>query len=101
MSFWKKPEQTALQKAHAAALVQLSNVDEGTKEYKEILKNVTRLSELVAQEKGCEDKVSKDVIVKVAGSAILTLIIVGYESRNVITTKAPTLINFLPLNKSN
>lgn len=100
MSLFKKPEPTALEKARDEALNELRQLDEGTDRYNEVLKNVSKLTKLIDLERGHDDKVSKDALAKIVGSAVLTLIIVGYESRSVITTKAPNLLNFLPMNKS-
>lgn len=100
MSFWKKREKTKLELARDETLDQLKGLDQSQPEYKTLLKTASKLTKLIDLERAQEDKVSKDTIVKVAGSVALTLVIVGYESRNVITTKAPNLINFLPMNKS-
>jgi hypothetical protein len=79
-------EKTGLEKARDEALSELSGFTAETEAYMKIVTRVETLSKLIALEKA--EKLSPNTIAIVLGNAVIALVVVAYESKNVVTTKA-------------
>lgn len=90
--FTKKPaEKTGLERAREDALDVLNDYAPVDDEYKTILKRVVTLSNLM--EKEAPEKLSINALLPVIGTIASVVVIVGYEQRQVLTSKA---LQFLP-----
>jgi hypothetical protein len=85
----KKDKRTDLEKEIDTLISKLSEKEEGSDEYDDIISAIDRLVGIRNKMKNKDgDKVSKDTIVIVAGNLLGILLILGYEKANVITSKA-------------
>ena len=87
MFTWKKRpvEKTGLEEARDEVLAELRGQMADTEEYAKLIAHVKTLSELIDKEKS--EKLSPNTIAIVLGNAFIALVVVGYESKNVVTTK--------------
>ena len=86
MSIWNHySEKTGLEKARDDALLNLANFMPDDEKYSEIMVHVKTLTELIKLEK--REGVSPNTLAIILGNTIIGLIVVGYESKNVVTTK--------------
>ena len=84
--FKKSPAiKTGLQEARDKALEELKNFSAAEPQYKALLAHVKTLTKLMASEKS--EKLSPNTLAIVLGNAFITLVVVGYESKNVVNTK--------------
>lgn len=92
--FIKKPiEKSGLEEARDTALEELRSFEVQTDEYKKIMKHVKTLSELIDTEKS--EKLNVNTLAIILGNAVIALLVVGYESKNVVTTKVFPFLNKL------
>ena len=89
--FNRNPEKTGLEDAIETALSELKGYEITQDQYAQGVDQIVKLHALKQNEK--RDRVSKDTLVATAGNLLGILVIVGYESRHVITSKA---LNLLP-----
>ena len=80
------PEVKALRSEIAALMLDMDGLSKGGKEYSQRVKQLERLHTLLDNKKSC--RVSPDTLAIIAGNALVALIIVAYEQKNVISTKA-------------
>jgi hypothetical protein len=78
-------EKTGLEKARDEALSELDSFTADTEDYKKIMVHVKTLSKLIDLEKS--EKLSPNTIAVIIGNALIAIVVVGYESKNVMTTK--------------
>jgi hypothetical protein len=83
---WKRQsEKSGLVKARDKALFELQGYEATDAQYQKIIVHVKDLTHLIDLEKS--ERVSPNTIAIVLGNVIITLIVIGYESSNVVTTK--------------
>ena len=86
MSILKKPtEKSGLEKARDEALSELQSFTSDMAEYDKIIVHVETLSKLIDMEKS--EKLSPNTVAMILGNAVIALVVVAYESKNVVTTK--------------
>lgn len=92
--FKKTPkEPTDLDLALKRAYQVLEQRIPGTEEYNQVMKHITKLHKLKMNETKSSDPVSKDALLRLAGTLGGILMIVAYEHSHVITSKA---LGFVP-----
>jgi len=85
-----KSEKTGLEEARDQALLELKNFTTDDALYEQTLKHVKTLSKLIEAE--AHEKLNPNTVALIAGNAFVALIVVSYESKNVVGTK---VISFL------
>jgi hypothetical protein len=92
MFTWNRPrEKTGLENARDEALSELSSFTADTEEYMKVVTRVETLTKLIDLEKS--EKLSPNTIAIIIGNAIIALVVVAYESKNVVTTKVLPFLN--------
>jgi hypothetical protein len=81
-----QPEPTKLEKTIDRLLTQMAEVDCESKEYAAMADQVSKLYKL--KESDIPQQVSKDTLLLVAGNLAGILLIIAYENKNVIASKA-------------
>jgi len=89
-----KPK-TGLEEAIDRLHDDLKTVDPDTKQYAKMTKNLTALYKLRADDKSDAWPVSPDTVAIIAANLLGIAIIVGYEQKHVITSKAMTFVQKL------
>lgn len=85
-SFKRKPvEKTGLEKSRDQLLSEMQGLSAGGAEYQKRMVHVKTLTKLIDLEKS--EKLSPNTLAVVFGNAVITVIVVAYESRNVVSTK--------------
>lgn len=83
---WKFPrEKTGLVKARDDLFSELNGYTADEPQYSKIMIHVDTLSKLIDSEKS--ERLSPNTALVVVGNVVIAVIVVAYESRNVITTK--------------
>lgn len=77
--------KTGLEEARDTALLELKNFSADDKEYSTMMIHVKTLSELIAAEKA--ETLNPNTMAIVVGNAVVALLVIGYESKNVVTSK--------------
>lgn len=90
MFIWKKRVKTKLEEARDEALIELHECTAGDDDYEKIIKHVKTLTKLIDLEKS--EKLSPNTIAVILGNTVIALFVVGYESKNIVTTKVQTFI---------
>jgi hypothetical protein len=88
--FRKNDTPSPLDDQIAAVLESMTNYTVDSGEYPLLLRHLERLYELKTQTR--KPPVSRDTMVLIAGNILVTLVIVAYEQKHVLTTKAPSMI---------
>ena len=83
---WRTSKKSGLVQARDEAVFELQGFEAHEKEYKRIVARVKALTHLIDLEK--PERLSPNTIAMILGNAGITLVVVAYESRNVMTTKA-------------
>lgn len=78
-------EKTGLEEARDTLLIELRNFSGDDSEYAKMMTHVKTLSELIDSEKS--EKLSPNTVLIVVGNAVVALLVIGYESKNVVTSK--------------
>lgn len=81
-------QKTPLEEARDAAVARLTELDPMDADYAEIRDSVKELSNLVAAEQAKRERLNPNTVLIASANVAVALVVVGYESRNVITTKA-------------
>jgi hypothetical protein len=91
--FKPKPpvEKTGLEKARDDSLIELNSFHADQDEYAKVMAHVKTLTELIQLEK--PEKLSPNTLATVLGNAFIAVLVVGYESKNVVTTKVIPFLN--------
>lgn len=84
--FWTDPETTPIDKQIARVLDAMDATDTDSDEYKELMKRLERLNKLTTTHR--RKRVSWDTILIVSGNILMTVIVVGYEQKHVLTSRA-------------
>lgn len=90
MFTWKKNESSELDETITQLIRQMDGFTGDQEEYATMVDQLDKLYKLRQNDK--PDRVSKDTLAIVAGNLVGILVIVGYEQRHVITTKALSFI---------
>lgn len=85
-----KPEMTGLDKVIHNLEQEIDTHEGHTKEYAAMTDQLTKL--YAARENTTPDRISKDTMAIIAANLAGILIIVGYESKNVVTSKAMSFL---------
>lgn len=85
-----RPEDDAITLAILKLLVEIDEYSGTDEEYAKMVDQLTKLYKL--KETPPKKRVSPDTLVAVSGNVLIALIVIGYEQRNVVTTKA---LNFM------
>ena len=85
-------KKLTLDDAIAEAYAQMQAVTADDPIYGKMADNVAKLEKLRYETTSKPERLSKDTIAVIAGNVAITLVIVAYEQRNAVTTKA---LNFL------
>lgn len=83
-------EKTGLVKARDDALLELQGFEAHNAEYLRIMVHVKALTQLIDLEK--PERLSPNTIAVILGNGIIALIVVAYESKNVVTTKVQSFM---------
>lgn len=90
--FINRPVQpTALDEVIANALKELAGHEAHSAEYAKIVEQLVLLNSMKSNEK--TDRVSKDTLALVLGNLAGIIVIVGYEQKHVLTSKALSLLS--------
>jgi hypothetical protein len=94
MSFWTKTEKTQLMEARDQFVWDLRNLTPDDTNYKETLKAVKTLSNLIAEEK--PEELNPNTVLIVIGNVFIGGMFTIFERSNIVTTKAvPFLMKFI------
>lgn len=89
--FFRKDEESApIDEQIEAVLQSMTNFTPDSKEYSELLGYLERLNKLKTRNR--RPPVSLDTWAIIAGNLLVTLVVVMYEQKHVLTTKAPSMI---------
>jgi len=88
---FNKPENEKLDACIDAILDSMKIYGPEAPEYPELLKSLERLNTMKSEDE-TKRRVSPEVIFTVAGNVLCVLIIVAYEQKHVITSRATTFI---------
>lgn len=80
------PEVTALKEEINRLMLDMNGLSKGGKEYSHRVKQLERLHALLDNKKPA--RINPDTLLIVGGNALVALIIVAYEQKNVVSTKA-------------
>jgi hypothetical protein len=86
MSIIKQKKTNKLQETINSVLEQMSEVKAGSAEYAAMAKNLETLYSAQAKIKDC--KISPDTIAVIAGNLLGIVLILGYEQKDIIRSKA-------------
>lgn len=78
-------KETGLEIARDKALSDMTNFTADDDEYERMIAHVKTLTELIDLEKS--EEVSPNTIAVILGNVVVALIVVSYESKNVVTSK--------------
>lgn len=91
---WRKPrEKTGLEKARDEALLVLADLDPLDLDYTKTMKQVKKLSELIANER--RELLSPNTVILALANIGGIAMIVWYERANIVTSKALTFVGKL------
>lgn len=88
--FRKPAEKTGLEKTIDRLIAKMADMEPWDDDYAKIVDQLDTLYKLKVEDK--PDRVSRDTLALVGGNILVTVLIVGYERANVVTSKA---ISFL------
>ena len=78
-------KESGLELARDKALSELTNFSADDAEYERMIVHVKTLTELIDLEKS--EKVSPNTVALILGNIGVALLVIGYESKNVVTSK--------------
>jgi hypothetical protein len=87
----KSKEKSGLDKAIETVLSEMQGYTCDEDEYDKMSDQLKKLYKLKALDK--PERVSKDTLAIITGNVLVALVIVAYEQKNIITTKAPAFIS--------
>lgn len=90
-----KPEPTGLEKAIERLHADMQTHDPNTEAYGAMADNLTKLYKLREHDKLEKFRPSPDTVTVAAANILVVLIIVGYEQKHVIATKATSFLQKL------
>ena len=89
----KSKAKTGLEDAIDEAIRELKSYDAHTEEYAKVVEQLTKLHSM--SEKDKTDRVSKDTLALVLGNLAGIIVIVGYEHKHVIVSKALSMLRLV------
>lgn len=90
MLFKKAPEKSGLDLAIDQILFEMTGSDSDAEDYDRMTDQLKKLYKLKALDK--PERVSRDTLALIGGNLLVALVIVAYEQKSIVTTKAT---NFL------
>lgn len=83
-------EKTGLEEARDTLLLELKSFSADDEEFAKMMVHLKTLTELIDLEKS--ESLNPNTVALVIGNAIVAILVIGYESKNVVTSK---VLNFM------